>query len=343
MKVFFISLSLIVFLACGAATNTITDTTSNSNNQRRPYIIGSYNVENLFDTKDDPSTEDEWFLPTSSTQWDDKKYETKLNHLAKVIDAMNASSGGPDIIGLCEVENKSVVEDLSNQQALKDNHYEIVHYESPDTRGIDVAAMYDGTKFKLISSRSINVPMPEDNNIKTRDILYCQFEALESGNILHFYVNHWSSRRGGEEETFFKRKNCATALLKDLNEHVASWNEQTIIMVGDFNDYPTDKSIYDVLGAKETAENTKLFNLTYDLEKNGKGTYNHKGDWGCLDNIIITSAAAKHITEPVEILKEDWMLYTNKKGEQYPNRTYGGSNYYGGYSDHLPVYFSIEL
>lgn len=307
------------------------------------YVIGTYNVENLFDTIDDPKTEDEWFLPTSETKWNSEKYFKKLDNLSKVIDAMNPAFGGPDIIGLCEVENKQVVEALSSQNSLKENHYAIVHYDSPDTRGIDVAAMYDKTKFKLISSRSIAIEIPEDPNIKTRDILYCEFETIGSGEKIHFYVNHWSSRRGGENETEFKRKRCAQTLLEDIKSMIKNYKDQNIVIVGDLNDYPMNNSVYEVLGAKEAEKSSDLIDLCYSVQKAGEGTYNHKGEWGCLDHIIITSSMKSIIESNAIVLKEEWMLYTNKQGEQYPNRTYGGSNYYGGYSDHLPVYFSIKL
>ncbi|CAG5081728.1 endonuclease/exonuclease/phosphatase family protein [Parvicella tangerina] len=326
----------------GEQTNNADQLQNPENTSGTAYSIGFYNVENLFDTEDDPYTEDEWFLPTSETQWDEEKYQTKLINLAKVIDAMNEAPGGPDLIGLCEVENKAVVLDLSLQKALTANNYEVVHFDSPDVRGIDVAAMYNPEKLHLISARNINVPMPEDPAITTRDILFCEFEVIESGKLFSFYVNHWSSRRGGAEETFFKRENCAEALLNDLNSSFLDWKSENIIIVGDMNDYPTDKSLTDVLGAGEPKSASPLWNLQYENHKKGLGTYNYKGEWGCLDNVIVSESVYFHAT-PVKILKEDWMMYVNDEGEAYPNRTYGGSNYYGGYSDHLPVYFEVNL
>lgn len=308
------------------------------------YKIGFYNVENLFDTIDDPYTEDEWFLPESETQWDQEKYETKLNHLATVIDAMNDADGGPDLIGLCEVENKSVVVDLSKEDVLQANHYEVIHFESPDKRGIDVAAMYNPEKFKLLESKNIPVIMPEDPGIKTRDILMCKFKVVANDEIFYFYVNHWSSRRGGAEETFFKRKNCAMALLDDMHFQFKDYSHENIIIVGDMNDYPTDKSLIEVLGAGEPETEATLWNIQFKNHINGLGTYNYKAEWGCLDNIVVSPQIYdKLITKDAEILKEDWMLYTDNEGIEYPDRTYGGSNYYGGYSDHLPIYLEIEF
>jgi predicted extracellular nuclease len=308
------------------------------------YNIGFYNVENLFDTQDDPSTEDEWFLPSSETEWDDEKYQKKLKDLAAVIDAINSKAGGPDLIGLCEVENKQVVMELADQKDLAANHYEVVHYESPDTRGIDVAAMYNPEKFELMESRSIKVNMPEDPTVKTRDILFCKFTVMDSQDIIYFYVNHWSSRRNGENETFYKRKNCAMTLMTDIETNIPHWQDEKIIIVGDMNDYPDNKSIYDVLGAKEMDANFPLVNMQYANHKKGMGTYNYKGEWGCLDNVIVTKSVQNQLnTKEAQIYREDWILFKPGTSSETPNKTYGGSNYYGGYSDHLPVWFEVEL
>lgn len=336
------------FFACTAPSDdqhTETDSQSIAKESTAStYTIGFYNVENLFDTIDDPYTEDEWFLPESETQWNKEKYTTKLNHLAKVIDAMNNKEGGPDLIGLCEVENKFVVSDLSEEDVLQANHYEVIHYESPDSRGIDVAAMYNPGKFKLIESKNIPVIMPEDPGLKTRDILMCQFEVIENGEVFYFYVNHWSSRRGGSEETFFKRKNCATALLEDMHFQFEDYSHENIIIMGDMNDYPTDKSLTDVLGAGKPETEATLWNIQFENHNQGLGTYNYKAEWGCLDNAIVTPQVyTKLITKEAQILKQDWMLYVDNEGIEYPDRTYGGSNYYGGYSDHLPIYLEIEF
>jgi predicted extracellular nuclease len=353
MKHLYIFLTALTIVSCAAPSDpesnhsseegelSTADTTENT--QKSVYNIGFYNVENLFDTEDDPYTEDEWFLPESETQWDDEKYQTKLENLAKVIDAMNLAPGGPDLIGLCEVENEDVVWDLAAQEALLPNVYEVIHFESPDTRGIDVAAMYNPDKLELIHKESIPVAMPEDPAIKTRDILFCEFIVKESNEPLYFYVNHWSSRRKGEAETFFKRKNCALALLEDL-QLFDDYTQENIIIVGDMNDYPTDKSLTEVLGADKPGSDAPLWNIQYNNHENGMGTYNHQGVWGCLDNAIVTQPLYDKLTyKDAEILKAEWMLYTNSNGDQYPDKTYGGTNYYGGYSDHLPICIEVEL
>jgi predicted extracellular nuclease len=324
--------------------NNVTAPADNTEGVATLYNIGFYNVENLFDTKDDPNTQDEWFLPSSKTKWDDKKYNKKLKDLAKVIDALNDEKGGPDILGLCEVENKQVVEDLINEKSLSKKNYQVVHYESPDIRGIDVAMIFDADLFDLISSESIEVEMPENAAVKTRDILYCQLKAKSNSEIIHFYTNHWSSRRNGENESYYKRKNCALALTQHMDEMQLDFNTDNLIIVGDMNDYPDNKSIYDVLGAKEMDSKGELHNLQYQNHKNGKGTYNYKGEWGCLDNVIVSNALMDNLSDTdATIFDQDWIMYFNKSGEPSPNKTYGGSKYYGGYSDHLPVYVDINL
>lgn len=349
MKQFFIIgfLSLF-FISCNSSevTNSSIEKNESVNIQQdlQTYNIGFYNVENLFDTIDDPKTEDEWFLPTSETEWNSEKYIKKLADLSKVIDAMNSEVGGPDIIGLCEVENFEVVKDLVSQAVLKDSYYDIVHFDSPDARGIDVAALYNTTKFKLLDSQPILLSIADDESYRTRDILYCKFEVINSKNILHVYVNHWSSRRGGAEASSYKRENAAKTLKNHISENIPQWETQNIIVLGDMNDYPTDNSIYAVLGAQELDSESHLVNLQLDNHIKGFGTYNYKGEWGCLDNIIITNGLKTKLKTPgAVIMKEDWMMFTDKEGNATPNRTYGGSNYYGGISDHLPVYFEVEL
>lgn len=308
------------------------------------YNIGFYNVENLFDTIDDPNTQDEWFLPSSESKWNSEKYIKKLEDLAKVIDAMNPNAGGPDFIGFCEVENYQVMKDLASQPVLNPSNYEIVHYDSPDARGIDVAAFYNTKKFKLLESQPILLSIADNEGYRTRDILYCKLEVIDSKNIVHFYVNHWSSRRGGAEASSYKRENAAKTLKNHIAENIPQWETQKIIIIGDMNDYPTDNSIYAVLGAQELDSESHLVNLQLNNHIKGLGTYNYKGEWGCLDNVIITRALLNNLKTPeTVILKEDWMMYIDKQGNAIPSRTYGSSNYYGGISDHLPVYIEVDL
>ena len=315
--------------------------------QDHTFTVASYNVENLFDLEDNPETEDEEFTPASAKAWDLKKYEKKLDDLAAVISAID-QDGLPEIIGLCEVENKKVLEDLTQTRALRRGHYGMVHYESPDTRGIDNALLYRMQDFRVISSRAIPVNFPIDPTETTRDILYVKGTTREH-EPLHFFVNHWSSRYGGEKETEPKRISCALVLRREVDAVLNKDPGAKIIIMGDFNDEPTSRSVFEILMANNKRKNAgdrELYNLMYDKHNmQGEGSYSYRGRWNMLDQIIVSQSV---INSPVglhcdyasgHILKKDFMLYLNAETRQYvPNRTYGGPSYYGGISDHLPVY-----
>ena len=162
----------------------------------RTAVIGFYNTENLFDTQDDPATNDQDFLPTSDLKWDDVRYRAKLSNLASVIEQLG-SPNGPDVLGLSEVENQKVLNDLVNTSALQARKYKIIHFESPDPRGIDVALLYKADRFTPTAQRAIPVPLP-DTVMGTRDLLFVQGKL--NGEPITFIVNHWPSRRGGQEK-----------------------------------------------------------------------------------------------------------------------------------------------
>lgn len=315
---------------------------------KRNIQVAFYNVENLFDTIDDPHKLDNDFLPASNKKWDTKKYNEKLTNLSKVIDAMMPGKYGPDLIGLCEVESRWVVEDLAVEPLLKRNQYEVVHYESPDKRGIDVAAMYNSRKLKLLATETIEVPFPEDGRIKTRNILYIKFTTLKSKDTVHVFFNHWPSRMGGEEKSEWKRVRAAETLMEKVDSVISFNVKAKVVIMGDLNDYPTNHSVADVV-CREDSSVIVLKNLMVDYHAQGFGTYNYKGAWGVLDNVIVskyllgnTEGGINVFQEKAYIFRKDWLLYTNKKGEKSPAKTMGGSTYYGGYSDHLPVYLLLK-
>jgi predicted extracellular nuclease len=318
--------------------------TDKDNTPLKKFQIAFYNVENLFDTINDPSINDEDFLPTSKKEWNSKKYFEKLKNLAAVIDSLKPGLLAPEIVGLCEVENKTVVEDLINQPNLKANNYKIAHFDSPDARGIDVACLYNSNLFSLKSSRKISIINDLDTNFKTRDILFCEFIHTISNTTFYVYVNHWSSRRGGEAESSHKRELCALFLKNDIEKNIPDYQNQSIIMIGDMNDHPTNKSMYEVLEAKEPSQLAYLTNLMYTKHENKEGTYFYKGDWGVIDNIIVSKSVLKHTSESNAVIyKKDWLLYTTSSGDKAPSRSYSGDKYYSGYSDHLPVYLELNV
>ncbi len=309
-----------------------------------------YNVENLFDTENHPEKQDGEFTPESEKAWDMEKYQKKLDDIASVIKAVNKAEL-PEIVGLCEVENLKVLQDLIQTRDLKRGNYGIVHHESPDTRGIDCALLYNMEEFRVISSEAIPVTFPFDSALTTRDILYVEGKTGDN-ETLHFFVNHWSSRWGGQKESEPKRLYCAVTLRKAVDLLMNREPEAKIIIMGDFNDEPTNRSVYEMLLANNKRKNTRereLYNLMYDAHNiRNEGSYNFRGNWNMLDQIIVsrsvlTDRKGLHAGyEDGRILKAEFMLYHDENKQQYvPGRTYGGSEYYGGISDHLPVYVSL--
>jgi endonuclease/exonuclease/phosphatase family metal-dependent hydrolase len=309
-----------------------------------------YNVENLFDTERNPEKEDEEFTPESEKAWDLEKYGKKLDDIAAVIRKVNRDEL-PEIVGLCEVENMKVLEDLIQRKDLKRGQYGIVHHESPDARGIDCALLYNMEEFRVTSSEAIPVSFPFDSTLTTRDILYVEGQSSDN-ETLHFFVNHWSSRWGGTKESEPKRLYCAVTLRMAVDGILNSDPEAKIIIMGDFNDEPTNRSVFEMLLAnnkRKNASERELYNLMYDAHnQEGLGTYNYRGNWNMLDHIIVSRQLLKdgrgwHCGyEDGKILKADFMLYLNEDIQEYvPSRTYGGPNYYGGISDHFPVYLTL--
>lgn len=330
-------------------------TLSGCNNQlnqpkgKQQIKVAFYNVENLFDTKDDPKTEDEEFLPEAEKKWTQERYIAKLNGIYKVLSAIEGEGNVPALIGLSEVENKSVLRDLIRQTSINER-YGIVHHESPDARGIDCALIYDSSIFKVLEHEALPVHFDFDPEVTTRDIIYAKGQINGTEEILHVFVNHWSSRRGGLEASEPKRVNCALVLKGKLVEIFAEDENAKVVIMGDFNDETDNRSISEILGAKTTANKllaTDLFNTSAALDKVGKGTYNYQGDWNMLDQMIVSGSLLNdkkglQSQSEVFIFQEDWMMYDDKKRGKVPNRTYGGPNYYGGYSDHLPVFLILS-
>jgi len=306
-----------------------------------------YNVENLFDTLDDPFTEDDDFTPHERKKWTTERYEEKQNNLAKVI---AAGDGYPAFVGLAEVENRTVLEDLINTAALKNANYGIIHEDSPDVRGIDVAFLYQKELFSVNHFKAISITFDFDHSMTTRDILYID-GTLSSGERIHFFVNHWPSRREGQLETEPKRITVAKRLREEIDLIFDQTSEAKIVLMGDFNDYPNNKSIVEVLRATDQWPLPKggLYNLVAEKEGIGDGTHNYRGDWGFLDQIMVSPAlfskqGLSTDRDSVRVLKEDWMLFYHTRYREYkPNKTYVGDNYVGGYSDHLPLVMRLSI
>lgn len=314
--------------------------------KKRNLTVAFYNVENLFDTENTPGTNDGEFTPDSEKKWTDDRYIKKVNDISKVLAAVNKNEL-PEIIGLCEVENRKVLEDLIGTELLKSGKYNIIHFESPDFRGIDCALIYRPDEFKLLESKPVKVSFADDAQFTTRDILYVKGKTKNKEEF-HLFVNHWPSRIGGLKETEPKRMAVATILKNKIDSVRAANTKAKIIVMGDMNDEPSNKSLAEILNAQSPeSENAKLINLMYPVHNNKLGSYNYRGNWNMLDNLVVSdNLLDKKGFQCVEkqgvVFHEPWMEFKNKKGEISPNRTYGGPNYYGGVSDHFPVYFQLS-
>ena len=310
-----------------------------------------YNAENLFDIMDDSLTADEEFLPRGMRYWTYKKLNQKLNHLHKTIVAVGGWQP-PAIVGLCEVENRYVLERLVEGTPLQYLHYQIIHFDSPDKRGIDVALLYRPSLFSPISQEAIRVSFPHHPHKATRDVLYAKGILLQTDTV-HVFINHWPSRRGGQQASAPDRNYVAGLVRKKTDSLFAVNAKANIIIMGDFNDGPEDESLLLHLGAKretEQHETSQLYNMMH-AETMGHGiagTHKYQGQWHAFDQIIVSGALLQHkqaLQIPAGragIFCEDFLLqeditYLGKK----PFRTYTGYHYQGGFSDHLPVFIDL--
>lgn len=306
--------------------------------------IAFYNVENLFDTVDDPQKQDEEFLPNSAKKWNDDRYSTKLARLAQVVAAM----GFPDLVGLAEIENDSVLRDFCLKTNLAQHGYWFVHFESPDVRGIDVALLYKRTRFQVLDSSAISIDFPveliaDQPNYTTRDLLFVK-GLLQGKDTLNLLVAHLPSRTGGVKESEPKRVFVAAQARMKVNELFAKNPKANIVLMGDFNDEPFDKSISQTIGAQPMPAEpgfTALYNCFYKQRGEQKGTYNYRGNWNQLDQIILSGNLVRKKSKlhflTATNFEQDWMMYEDDKFGKAPSRTFGGDRYFGGYSDHLPV------
>jgi len=313
----------------------------------KSFLVVSYNVENLFDTINSPQYEDDEFTPSGSKVWTYERYSKKLNDLGRVLLSI-PSKELPAIIGLAEIENRAVLEDLCQVRGLRKGEYEIVHEDGQDPRGIDCALLYRPDLFKYKSHEYVPIEDPVDPAYLYRGILHVHGKGPD-GSSLHIFVNHWKSRSGGVEETERQRMFSAISLRKQMDKLLARESDFKVIVMGDFNDEPTNRSMTNGLSAHNKRRNIQMgdyFNLFYDLHNiSGKGSYNYRGNWNMLDQIIVSYNLLNQERglstgyESGMILKEEWMLYESEKyGEKLPSATYGGPEYYGGPGDHLPIY-----
>ena len=309
-----------------------------------------YNCENFFDTVDNPSTQDEEYLPNSETKWDNKKYINKIKRISQVMDSTVFGDGIPDVMGFCEIENVTVLNDLIKYSQLKSRKYKTLASTGADTRGINVGFIYDEKLFSLVLSEEISATDPTIPNYKTRNILHVQLKHLSTNQLFSFFVNHWSSRRDGEKETEPKRLYAAGQLRAKIEEEEKKNPGIKIIAMGDFNDTPTNKSLSTILKAVDKPKlSDELLNPFALIKDADIGTHFHAGKWQIFDQIILNQnclkgASLKYKSGNAFILNKDFVMFKNTRtGDTKPNRTYGpGNRYFNGYSDHLAVYLVLN-
>ena len=310
------------------------------------YAVAFYNLENLFDTINQPDINDDEFTPEGSYRWGSLKYNNKLEKLAYAISKLATDKfcpQGPAIIGVSEVENRSVLEDLIKTGELANRNYDIVHFDSPDPRGIDVGLLYDRNQFTVDTAFNVRLRIDDVPDFRTRD------QLVVSGRLanerLHVIVNHWPSRLGGERKSS-PRRETAAALSKHIADSIlAADSESKVIIMGDLNDDPNNKSCAKILGAVKKQEDVQpggYFNAMWETFDTGIGTLAYNGKWNLFDQMILTSnligkdrSTLKYFK--TEIYNKDFLKQENGKYKGYPLRTHAQGRYLNGYSDHFPV------
>lgn len=321
----------------------MTDHSNRTSEQKHHHAIAFYNLENLFDIRNDPQTNDDDFLPTSTKKWTYKRYENKLRKLGYTIANIGETETGkhPIMVGLAEVENDKVLNDLLASDYLNDINYAFVHYDSLDERGIDVALIYDPRYFKVTHSETYSIHLVDDDGSPdyTRDILLVT--GLLEDEEIHVIVNHWSSRREGENETENKRMAASNKVIEIIDGLKAKNNHAKIMVMGDFNDDPTNNSITHLVKTQD------LFNPMETLLSYSRGSTSHHFRWNLFDQIIITknffeTKANGFTFQEANIFDDDFLKLFHGKYKGKPFRTYVGKKYKGGYSDHFPVYAILK-
>ncbi len=310
--------------------------------------VGFYNLENLFDTLDTPDVRDTEFTPDGGKVWNGTKYEEKLGNLAYVISTMGKekAAAGISVLGVSEVENVTVLEDLIEQPAIKDMEFGIVHYDSPDERGIDVGLLYRKNHFEVLNSKSYYVDLfgeTQDTNY-TRDVLLVS--GLLDKEEMHFIVGHWPSRSGGEKRSEPGRVMAAEVCRSIVDSLYTVDPNAKIVVMGDLNDNPNNISITEHLKAAYKQKELRykdLFNPMGELYRKGLGSNAWRDSWSLFDQTVISKPLLENKNNGYKFFKaqihaEQFLKQPIGQYKGYPYRTFVGNAYQGGYSDHFPVY-----
>ena len=306
-----------------------------------------YNVENLFDTYDDPLTRDDEFTPQGTKHWSKARYMTKLQKLAEAVERVGGKEW-PLVIGLAEVENRKVLEDFTGKTILADGNYGIIHRDSPDARGIDVALLYRQSEIEVLASDFLRIPFPEDTTIRTRDILYAKTRFKT--DTLHFFVCHFPSMIGGEKQSEWRRERAASVVRHKVDSLFQVNPDAGILIMGDLNG-KANTMAQKVLVTKSSDKKIKsgeLYNTGYYLLKKNYGSYRYKGRWQTIDHIIVSGGLISgksgcSVERRLVVYSAPFLLEEDKTYFGYkPCPTYRGPRYIGGTSDHLPIYIQME-
>ncbi len=342
-------ISALFCVSCASSVNTDNSGNKSLTDKRGEYRIMFYNTENFFDIYNDSLTQDDEFLPDGIRHWNYNRFTHKMNNIFKVIIAAGGTEA-PEMIGLCEIENRYVLKKLIYDTPLSKYDYGIIHRDSYDERGIDVALLYRKDKLKMLAYDFIRIAFPTDTAKRTRDILCFKGLTLKADTI-HIFVNHWPSRYKGQLETEPYRIYVASLLKNKTDSIFRADRNSNIIITGDFNDEPENRSIKEILNARtvfDTIMPEQLYNLSSHLSATANtGTYKYKFSWEVYDQFIVsgslmdndkirTSSDDVHIFNPRFLLEED-NIYSGYR----PFRTYRGYKYAGGFSDHLPIILDL--
>ena len=322
---------------------------------QKPYKVVFYNFENLFDTIRNPEIKDAEFTPEGPKKWNAGKYERKINNLSRVLfDIAAIDKEYPIVIGVSEIENRNVMEDVIATPKLAPANYRIVHYDSPDARGVDVAFYYRPDVFKLEGSAPIPFTLESRPDFRTRDIV-TMWGTVE-GEPFYFMVAHWPSRLGGKEASAYLRERAAEIMRHAADSVRAANPAVKVVMMGDLNDDATDRSITEVIGAagdiRKVAEGG-YFNPYIAVLKAGIGSLAYDDKWNLFDNIIVSDNLATGSTGALRlkqvprtkfygsVFRAPYLFQKEGQFKGYPQRTFVGNNFQGGYSDHFPVFIYI--
>lgn len=339
MRFSFTPLLLVVWLCPLAAC-------AQKQHQHQTLALAFYNLENLFDTQNDPRTDDDDFTPNGVYQYTQAIYRQKLHNIATVLAQLGAGNtpDGPAIIGVAEVENGRVLADLLRQPEIAKRQYKYVWFEGNDPRGIDVALIYHPKYFRVLGARPHPVTLLHNGRReKTRDILLVS--GILMGDTVHILVNHWPSRREGAAASAPKRAAVAAINRKAINAILAFKPRSRIIVMGDLNDDPTDPSVAQVLGANGNKNEVKmngLYNPWTAVLRTGTGSAGYDNKWNLFDQIILSGAYLQAIPNRwrysrAEVFNKAFLRRGSGKYKNYPQRSFSGYRWLNGYSDHFPT------